>query len=174
VTSRKGKDRIHELLVLLDGLTRLHGELRSAVTDKIARMRAASIAGMHECVRREESLVLRVSEQEGLRKQLMDAIGRGFGAGAQKGRTWTAAQLADRLLEPQRGELLAAARRLRESVAEVARVNRMAGMIAQEVLKHYRHVFASMQAGGAAQPAGYSRRGDVVSGSRRTLFDAVA
>jgi hypothetical protein len=169
-----GKDRVDDLVHLLDGLTQLHDELLTVVHDKLDQMRAGSIEGMQTCAQREEALVACIAEQEGLRKQLLDVIGRGFGAAPQRARNWTASELADRLIEPQRGVLLEAARRLRTSIAEVARANRMAGLVAQEVLKHFRHIFTAVAGGSATQPAGYSPRGDVVSVINRALFDAVA
>ncbi|HEY3242052.1 MAG TPA: flagellar export chaperone FlgN [Phycisphaerae bacterium] len=170
----KRKDRIDDLVVLLDRLTLLHAELLGSVQDKLQQMRAGSIEGMQSGAQREQALVARIAEQEGLRKQLMDVIGRGLGAAGQRARSWTVSELADRLLEPQRGALLNAARRLRESIAEVARANRMAGLVAQEVLRHFRHIFAAIAGACPTQPAGYSPRGDVVAVINRTLFDAVA
>ncbi len=169
----KSRDRVDELLFLLDGLTRSHEELLAVVRDKVAQMRQASIEGLQQCLRSEEALVARIAEQEGLRKQLMDSIGRTYGTAAHRARAWTRTELAERLVEPQRSQFLEATRRLRGLVADLARANRLAGVVAQQVLKHFRHVFSAMSGSLSGQPTGYSASGNPLAGRNQTLFEAL-
>ena len=78
-------ERMGELLVVLDRLAELHRELLSLIRDKIEHMRSADTDRLRAATVREESLLQIIGEQEGLRRQLMDAIGRGYGINSEVG-----------------------------------------------------------------------------------------
>lgn len=166
-------DKTASLLTLLEGLEGLHRELYDVICEKIDRMRTSDIDGMRESIERESKLVEQITEQEALRRQLMTVAGGELGIAAHTACTMNVRQLADRLPEPLRGELLEAADRLRSTVAKVAQRNRVAALVAREILRHFRHVFSAMTSTDSGQASGYTQRGERRSASQRQLLDAV-
>jgi len=166
------QERVESLFVLLQRLEGLHVNLRAVLSDKLESMKKSDLAALHESVERERALTARINEQEGLRKQLMERIGRGYGLASQAARTLSAGRLAERLTEAHRGRLDAAASRLRAAVVEVAKINAMIGRVSSQVLKHLGALFG--QIGGAeASPGAYSKSGRTVAGRPFELFEAV-
>ena len=162
--------RLSELLVVLDRLTELHRDLLGAVRDKIEHMRSGDTAQLQADAVRHESLLKTIHEQEGLRRQLMDAVGRGYGISPQVARRMPARQLAERIEGRLRSGLLEAAERLRGVVREASEVNRVAVLIAQQVLHHLRCVFEAVAAP-EGRPDIYSPHGTVVPSGTRRLFE---
>ena len=162
--------RLSELLVVLDRLIELHSELRSLIRDKIEHMRAGNAEQLQADTVREESLVKTIDEQEGLRRQLMDAIGRGYGLDPQGVRRMPVRELAERVDETWRSRLLDSAGRLRAVVREVSDLNRIGTLIAQQVLGHLSCAFEAMSAP-EEHPGTYSPHGQVVPGQARRLFE---
>jgi hypothetical protein len=182
--------RMPELTKLLQRLERLHHDLYDVVVEKIDRMRASDIDGMRECMEREGALVERIVEQEGLRRGLVKGMGFVGGEPSEPGRVAddparrghpdrrmigvaNVRELARRLPEPKRTELIELANRLRSSVAKVAERNQVAGRIAREILRHLGHVFAAVTARSDDRPGSYSHCGERAPGSARPLLDAV-
>ncbi len=161
------------LLTLLERLAVLHDQLRDVICEKVERMRTADIEGMRSCIDREAALVEQVTEQEGLRRQIMIAVGQSLGISPSRARSMNIRVLANRLAEPGGTRLLAAADRLRRVVAQVAERNRVAGLIAREILGHFRHVFAAMTTTGGARVGGYTHQGGLDVPTRRRLLDAL-
>ena len=162
--------RLNELLVVLDRLTELHRELLGLTRDKIEHMRSGNTAQLQANTARQESLLKTLHEQDGLRRQLMEAIGRGHGINPQVARRMPARQLAERIEGRLRSGLLDAAERLRGVVREVSEVNRVAVLIAQQVLHHLRCVF-EVVAAPDGRPDTYSPHGTVVPSGTRRLFE---
>jgi len=162
--------RLNDLLLVLDRLTVLHRELLTLIQNKIERMRTGNIDEVGAVAQHEECLIKTIAEQEGLRKQLMDAIGRGYGISPPVARNMSARQLAERLEGSLRTRLLEAAEQLKNAAREVADVNRVATLIAQQVLGHLRCVFEAVAAPDQP-PDTYSPRGAMVPGSARRLFE---
>lgn len=171
--TKSASDNIAALLMLLDRIERRHGELYGVIRDKIDRMRASDVDGMRHCIERESELVNEIAEQEGLRRQLMMLIGQELGVAAHAARAMNLRELARRVAEPRRGELLEMADRLRATVANVAQGNRVAGLIARETLRHFRHVFSAITSADGGRADGYTQGGERHSVSQRQLLDAV-
>jgi hypothetical protein len=102
----------------------------------------------------------------------MDAIGAQMGLPSRQARTMTASQLADRLAKPQGEELLAVVGRLRETMAQVARVNRVAGAVSCGILGHLKAIFDSVTAL-AGKPQGYSGTGRAIGVCGARLIETV-
>ncbi|MCP4590814.1 MAG: flagellar protein FlgN [bacterium] len=170
MTMDRPDQRVAELLVVLDRLTSLHHDLLRLIRRKTELMRSGDTDGLHTEAAREASLVETIRAQEGLRRQLMDAIGRGLGLNSQVARRLPVRQLAERLTESMRPALLSASERLRSVVRETAEANRLAALIAAQVLQHLRCIFEAV-ASPDQQPDTYSPRGQVVTGHGRRLFE---
>ena len=96
--------------------------LAETVQAKITAMRRADRDGMRRQAEREQELVAQLSGREGLRRQLMDAIGKELGMSSTAARLMTATQLAARLPERSRAALQERVCGLREAAARVAKV----------------------------------------------------
>lgn len=167
--TRTGLD---DLLTVMQRLESLHQELREALQQKLEHMRRADQTGIQACLDREQVLVRSIIEQEGLRKQIMEQVGRGYGLGAKTARTMPARRLAERVTEPSRSRLNELADRLKSVVQDVKRINGLVTRVSQEVLGHLTEVFTTLT--GSATPAsGYSRAGRTVEGRPRELFETV-
>lgn len=162
--------RLRDLLRVLGRLTEQHLELRTAIEGKVERMRSGHVDGLQNATRHERALIESIAEQEGLRRQLMDAIGRGFGISPQAARGLSARQLAERLAGPPRIRLLEAAGRLKTAAAAVSEVNQIATLIAQQVLHHLRCVFQAV-ATCDQPPDTYTPRGTLQLVPTRRLFE---
>lgn len=164
--------RLEALLALMQRLERLHQELRKALDLKIENMRAARLSDLHACIRREQELTAKIGEQEGLRRQLMVQIGRGFGLSPETARRLSAQRLAERLAEPFRSRFHAVALQLKNAVESVRKVNDLIGRVSTQVLKHLDDVFTAIT---APEPGrtGYTPKGQAVPGTGRELFEAI-
>lgn len=158
-----------DLVRLLEELTELHTELLSAVEGQVEAMSRADREDMRVAGQRTQSLTQRISVQEGLRRQLMDAIGMELGLASGLGRSLTAGQLAERIAEPA---LEAAAKRLGEVVGRVARANRVSASVVGGVLGHLKEVFASITRD-CREGTGYAGDGASVSAGELRILEAV-
>jgi len=153
----------------LDELTELHSDLLKAVEGQVEAMSRADREDMRVAGQRAQSLTQRISIQEGLRRQLMDAIGMELGLVSGVGRSLTAGQLAERIAEPT---LEAAAERLVEIVGRVARANRVSASVVGGVLGHLKEVFATITRD-CSEGAGYAGDGASVSPGELRILEAV-
>lgn len=170
--TRSANERLTGLLTLLDRLERMHRDLLEVIRDKIEKMLSSNLDGMRDCIAREAALVQEVAEQEGLRRQLMVSLGQEMGIAPGQARVMNVRELAGRVDASRREPLLRAADRLRHTVAQVAEANRVAGLIAREILRHFRHVFAAMTCLENG-PGGYTPRGQRQATAGQKLLDAV-
>jgi len=164
--------RFRDLLNLLEGMRAMHADMVALAADKLEAMRRADLAAMSHCAEREQTLSRRMTEREGLRKQLMDAVATELGI-AGKGRALTVSQLAALLAEPAREEWLAVAGKLRETVLRLSRVNLLVGVAAREIVNHMKWVFAAVRPRPSARQ-GYAQRGSPVSGETELILEIVA
>ncbi|MEE9297401.1 MAG: flagellar export chaperone FlgN [Phycisphaerae bacterium] len=164
--------RIDALLILLERLEQLHQQLHETLRRKLDLMRRADIDELRVCVDAEQALVTRISEQEGLRKQLMEQIGRACGMSADVARKLPARRLADRLPQPGKSRLQALAGRLRVAVERVKKVNDLVNRVTSEVLTHMAAVFSAVVATDAPA-SGYTDRGRTVQSRCQELFEAI-
>lgn len=164
--------RLKDLIRLLGGLQRMHEQLLKLVRDKIDAMRRADIAALRTLSQQEQSLAGRLQAREGLRRQLMDTIGKDMGLSASTARAMPVSQIASRVPEASRDRLLDVARGLRDVIAQVAQANRVAGAISREILGHLTWVFSSVRPAGEKAVV-YSGRGGTVGPAETRIFETV-
>lgn len=160
-----------ELVRLLDELSELHERLEVTIHEKLAAMRKADLHVMRDASGRQKAIMDRIGERVGLRRQLMDMIGAQIGLPKNTARVMTMSQLAARVGAAEGQRLKAAARRLADAMAPVAKANRSAGAMTARVIEHLDLVFASIR--GDDEPAGYNRRGGARGARDAMLFEAV-
>lgn len=157
---------------LLDQLRALYERLLALIEEKMGAMRRADLHTLRALHEEEASLVHRLQEREGLRRQLMRLLGQELGWSDGAGRSATIPQLAEGVGGGQRDELMVAAADLREVVARTARANRVAAIATRDVLHHMQWVLPSIRPGGR-QPAGYSAKGGTVDANGALLFETL-
>lgn len=165
--------RVGQVVKVLGELKRLHDELAVVLKGKLEAMRKANTDALRSATTREEFLLQRIREQDGLRQQLMDLVGELVGWPPGEARTATVSRLAGHVAEPLRSQLLALAAALRERVQETAESNRVAAMISGEMLRHFRRVFQTMAQGNPRQAGVYSRTGLADTRAATKVFEAV-
>ena len=164
--------RTNDLIRLLGVLRVQQQQLLECVESKLEAIRQADVSAMQKLQKKERTLVDRMREREGLRRQLMDAIGRDLGWPVGAGRALHISQLAARLNDPERVQLVDAAHALRDLVFRVQRTNRIAGAVSRDVLGHLHWVLASV-APRCEKSVGYSGEGAVVTVTGTQVFEAV-
>ncbi len=164
--------RLGDLVTLLDQLREMYEEMLALIDQKIDAMRKADLDAMRVCQEAEQDLTRRVNEREGLRRQLMDAIGAELRLPPGAGRALSISQLTDKLGKSERAPTISAADRLKNTIAKVAQANRVAGVISGEIVHHLRWVFAAVQPR-EEKPAAYSGAGVVVPRPGARLFETV-
>lgn len=164
--------RIADLTRLLDTLRIQQQQLLDCIESKLDAVRRADVPAMQRLHRLEARLVKQLRECEGLRRQMMDAIGRALGWPVGAGRTLHVSKLASRAQGPDRAPLLDAAKALRDVVFRVQRANRVVGAVSRNLVDHLGAVFASV-APKADEPTGYSGSGAVVRHTGTLVFEAV-
>lgn len=166
-TASKG---IGDLVRLLSTLRQLHEKLGDVIDAKLGAMKRADIHAMRDLGEQEQSLVARIHEREGLRRQVMDRIGDEMDFG--KGRALSATQIAEKLHGADRAAFQDVADSLGNSIRRVAQINRVAGVATREMLHHLRWVFASVRPQ-REETIGYAGDGTLVSPGNTRIFDAV-
>jgi hypothetical protein len=173
VTSRRIiESRSSELVFLLGEFRKLHEELLAVIQHKLAAMRRADVEAVNSCLAREQFLANRIRQQEGLRQQLVQLIGKELGLAAEQTVRLSLKGLAERLEEPCRGRLLAQAAALRETMMTIDRANKVAAMVTGEMLKHFRQVCMAMARVGQSTGT-YSPAGRLNSEAPARVFEAV-
>ena len=172
MTRPSGSKHVKDLVKLLHQLERLHDQLAVAVRSKLDAMRAADLTSLHAGGRKEQELVKRIHEREGLRRQIMDAIGDHLGMAPRTARLMTVSQLVERIPPEQGRPVGQAADALRNAVAAVARTNAIAGVVAKELVNHLRRVWAAVRPAGG-DPVGYTDAGIPALGSSHRIFEAL-
>jgi len=169
---KPGRNRLEDLLIVMERLVGLYEHLRVALNEKLVHMRRSDHAAIQSSVKNEERLVVTINQQEGLRKQVMERVGRTFGLSASAAREMNARELSKRVAEPYRSRIDAVADRLRHIVEEVTTLNGFIARVSAEVLNHLREVFSAMIVT-TQPPRGYSRTGHTVDVQPKELFEAV-
>ena len=164
--------RLRDLLTLLGQLKQLHDELAVLVKAKVEAMKHADMRALQEHTEQERKLVERIQEREGLRRQLTDVIGEQLGFSPRSARTLTVSQLVSCVPEEQQEAIVESAQRLRSAVSKVAQANRVAGMVAGELVDHLGRVFAAVRP--KAEPGtAYTSEGAVLSRPECRIFETV-
>jgi hypothetical protein len=164
--------RLKDLIRLLGQLQQLHEDLATIVKEKVEAMRRADMPTLQKQGERERRLVQRIQQREGLRHQLMDAIGEQLGLPPRAARALTVSQLVGKLPSAQRKGIPEAADHLRTAVSKVARANRVAGMVARELVDHLRRVFAAVRPKSDGD-GGYTGHGAATARCENRIFEAV-
>ncbi len=172
MTTTPEPKRLKELIRLLGGLQNMYEQLLRVVGDKIDAMRRADIPALRTLSQQEQSLAGRLQAREGLRRQMMDAVGKEMGLPAATARAMPVSQIASRLPELPRERLLHVAKRLRDVAARTAQANRIAGAVSREILSHLTWVFSSVRAKDG-KTVGYSGVGAAVGPRETRIFEAV-
>jgi hypothetical protein len=156
----------------LGDLKKLHDELLAVIQHKLGAMRNADMETINSCLAREQFLVNRIRQQEGLRQQLVQLIGKELGVAAPPSGAISLPRLVERLDEPRRGQLLSLAAGLRGAMQAIDGCNKVAALVTSEMLKHFRQVcMAIAQAGHSAGT--YSQAGRMNSEASVGVFEAV-
>ena len=143
--TRTEPKRLSDLLKLLEQLRLLQVKLLETVWTKVSAMKRADIAAMREQGLREERMAKKLQSHEGVRRRILDRIGEDLGMQPGAARALTLSQLASRVGPPHREKLLAAGQALRGLATQVAQANRVAGVVAREVINHLSWVFRSVR-----------------------------
>ncbi len=169
---QSGRNRLEDLLIVMERLADLYEALKAALSEKLVHMRRSDHAAIQLCVEKEERLVVTINQQEGLRKQVMEHVGRTFGLSASASRGMGVRELSQRVAEPYKTRIDVVADRLRDVVEEVKTLNGFIARVSAEVLSHLREVFSAMTTT-VQPPQGYSPTGHTVDVAPRELFEAV-
>ena len=163
---------LNDLVTVLDRLSGLHDDLCAALVRKLDCIRRADYSAMHACDHTLRTLTGRIGEQNGLRKQLAEQLGKPFGLAPERARDLTLNEFAGRLADPDRTRVMASADRLRAVVRDVEALNRLIDRVAAEVLNHVHQAVAAI----TTQPddgVQYTRDGRPRAAARRELFEAL-
>jgi hypothetical protein len=163
-------DRISELCIVLDRLSGLYDELAGMAREKVMHMGRADLAALREDVSREEGLVRKAQEQDGLRRQLLELIGKGLGIAPQIARRMTSSQLLLRMEPGRRPEVERVVRKLRKAASALSEANRVTGLVSAQVLTHLREVFAAISRPDDG-PVVYTPTGRTTPGGARRIFE---
>jgi len=166
------ESRSRDLVALMCDLKKLHEELLSVIQQKLGAMRRADTDALNSCLAREQFLSDRIRQQEGLRQQLVQLIGQEIGISAEAAQHLSLRELAEELGEPRRAQLLGLAGSVREVLAAIDRSNKVATLVTEEMLKHFRRVYAAMARAGDSAGT-YSPGGELTTDRPARVFEAV-
>lgn len=159
--------------VLAEYLAALHPRLQALLAlaeEKLAALRAANTAALHQCASREEPLIREILTQEGRRPAILAALAQALQHPDL--RNASLAALAALLPQAVAAPLLARHAGLQAVAEQLQRKNRIAGEVARNLQGHIRDVFAAV-AKCTQEPAGYSAGGNQARSAKLTLLDAV-
>jgi hypothetical protein len=163
--------RAGDLARLMDQLAALNEQLLMLATRKLEAIRAADLGAMSACNDEQELVCKRLTEREGLRKQLMDAIGAELGLAVRTGRRLTISQLLPKLPHAACAQVSAARDSLRDIVGKLAQANRVSGAVSRELIHHLEFVFSAVRPSVAATGQ-YSASGTLRPAASR-VFETV-
>ncbi|NLX14138.1 MAG: hypothetical protein GXY44_10870 [Phycisphaerales bacterium] len=161
-----------ELARLMGDLLSLHGELAMHLRNKLSGARQADSAKIQSINAREKLLVERLTEREGLRRQLCRHIAGQLGWSEERQEKIKLDELAAGLPEPHRSQLLTVAVGLRKTVREIERMRVTMTLVTQVMLEHLGHVLAVMTTG-VPSGEGYLRNGRRQGTNSSCVFEAV-
>lgn len=161
---------VNQLAESLAGLRRLYEELVAVLGRKLDAMKRADSDALGSCGARERFLAGQIAEVEVGRKQLLGQLQGQLGFDARRG--VTISQVAERLDEPARSQLLVLAEGLRHLVTEADRLNQVGALVTKELLVHFRRVYEAMRMPQAGDGLYGPHGGREAVGAER-LIDAV-
>lgn len=166
-----GRDRISELVIVLERLTGYYHQLTALAREKLTAMGRNDLDALRVITESEEALIRSVQEQDGLRRQILELVGRAFGIAPQLARRMTASQWLQRLEPNRRAEFESAVKLMRTAGAELSEANRVAGLVAAQVLTHLREVFTAIS-GASDRSEVYAPSGRMPTPGARVIFEA--
>ncbi|NOT00813.1 MAG: hypothetical protein HOP29_09315 [Phycisphaerales bacterium] len=161
-----------DLAALLDRIAVSYAALHECLEEKLACLRCAELENIDSFLGRERLLAAQLIEQDGMRRRIMEQLGRPYGMSAEKARGMPVRRLAERLGEPHSSRLCAAADRLKEQIGRTQALAGMVERVSRDVLVHVREMFAAVAAPFAGGE-GYCPRGATRGSRPRELFEAV-
>ena len=161
-----------DLVRLLSELTELHGELAMHMRNKLDAIKAAETDRITSITAREMVLTERAMEREGLRRQIARQILIGLGLSKSMSEPVKLSDLAERLPEPRRSQVLVAAAGLRTRLQEIEQMRVTTTLITQEMLNHIGEVISAMTSGGPSNDV-YGRTGQHHGPAGAHVFEAV-
>ncbi len=172
VADTKTHDRAKDLVRLLNEMTRLHEELAAAMRSKLEAIRQADSDAIQSITSRELLLANRVTEKEGLRRDLVRNILKDLGLNPEQYKSTRMTELAERFAEPGRSRILGAATGLRARIEEIDRLRLTTRLITEEMLRHMDEIITVMTSG-VGTTGNYSRAGGRETSGRASVFEAV-
>lgn len=158
---------------LLDELARWQTALEALLQvagDKLAALRQADTAALHDCAAREGELLQTLFRDGPRRQAALARAAQGLHAAGPP--TGWLTQVAERAPEPWASRLRARAAGLRESAGELQRKNQLVAHVARQLQSHIRGVFAEL-AGAAQETTVYGPQGQQERSHPRCWVDAV-
>jgi hypothetical protein len=158
-----------DLVRVLSEMTGIYGELAMHMNDKLEAIHQADTDRISSITAREMSLVDRLAERQGLRRQISRLLQRELELGEQAMRV---TDLAEHLTEPRRSQLITVTEGLRRQLASMEQLRLTSELVTQEMLNHLGEVLSVMTAGA---PGGdlYGRTGARQQASMAHVFEAV-
>jgi hypothetical protein len=158
-----------DLVRVLSEMTGIYGELAMHMNDKLEAIRQADTDRITSITAREMSLIDRLTERQGLRRQISRMLQRELELGEQAIRV---TELAEHLTEPRRSQLITVTAGLKRQLASMEQLRLTSELVTQEMLSHLGEVLSVMTAGA---PGGdlYGRTGDRQQASMAHVFEAV-
>lgn len=172
MAGNKGKAHWDDFARLLDNQADLHAELAGVVQNKIDAMRRADMQALYAGNEEERRLVERIQEREGLRKQMLDAIGRTLGMTSGVARALTVSDLMRRAPAVEGERISQAAQRLRKQLAQLAQVNSRATILSRELVHQLGCILAAATRPGEGS-WGYAPSGTPTTVANVRIFDAL-
>jgi len=161
-----------DLVRLLSELTELHGELAMHMRSKLDAIKAADTDRISSITAREIVLAERAMEREGLCRQITRQILAGLGLSKSLSEPIKLSDLAERLPEPRRSQILVAVTGLKTRLQEIEKMRVTTTLITQEMLKHIGEVISAMTSGGPGDDA-YGRAGQRKGPVPARVFEAI-
>ncbi len=164
--------RWRDLLKLINGLEKLHGELSIVMDAKIKAMKRSDLSTMRTLGHQEQALIERIREREGLRRQLVECLGVDLGWSIGKAKSMTLRQLLSAATNPIHDDLRTAADKLRTTMFQLTQISRVAGTVAREITHHMQCVFAAIRPK-QDDPTAYTGAGVLASPIGSNMFEVV-
>jgi hypothetical protein len=163
---------LEALVALLGEEATLHEQLGDALESCREAVRSADVAAISSATLRQKGLVQQVRRCEGVRRPLMDRLGRELGLAGRTGRSMALSQLAARLNPAAQERVTAVGVQLKRAVDRVARLNRVNERIAARLVDGVGLVLSAVRPR-QAERLDYAGDGRTVERMDTVLLDAV-
>jgi len=161
-----------DLTRLLHDLAAMHGELAAMMSEKLDAIRVADTERISAITAQEITLAARVREREGLRRQMTRKIIEELGLVEPPDAKIRLSELAERLAEPRRSQLLSAVEGLKVVLKNMEQLRIVTTLVSREMLKHLGEILVSMTSGGLGNDV-YGRTGQKQRSNVAHVFEAV-